>query len=114
MKENRGARIRMDIELEGPVVIVPRNEQSEERLEADLGTLVVSNRFKYAKHLLEERNLPVDGISDNPDFPAVIDCMKVELQRLKVTRLVESDVLVWLLTILLALITDFQLYTLMI
>ena len=86
MKENRGARVRLDIELDGPLIIVPRNDQSDERLEANLGTLVVSNRFKYAKHLLEDKHISVEDISDNPDFPAVIDCMKVELQMLKVTR----------------------------
>jgi vacuolar protein sorting-associated protein 13A/C len=86
MKENSGARVRLDIELDGPLIIVPRNAQSDEHLEANLGTLVISNQFKYAKHLLDNKQAFLESTIDNPDYLAVIDCMTVELQMLKVTR----------------------------
>ncbi|XP_062515201.1 intermembrane lipid transfer protein VPS13C-like isoform X4 [Corticium candelabrum] len=86
LKENSGARIKLDITANGPVIVIPRNDMSDERLEADLGKLIVSNCFKYANDLLKEKDLPTDDVVDNPDFPAVVDCMTVQLMKLKLTR----------------------------
>ncbi len=60
------ARVRLDVTLKAPVIIVPRNASSLECLVVDLGLITVRNRFRL--------------VSDRPGHPtAYTDHMQLQL-----------------------------------
>lgn len=66
-------RILLDIELNAPILFIPRNERSEHSLLADLGRLSIKNKFKKhdVKHL---------------SATAILDTMNITLTNMKLSR----------------------------
>jgi len=73
---SRASRLSLDVKLKAPVIIIPQNSQSSNAVVVDLGQLNVSN----ALELTGGEKKSADGL------PPVLDLMKVELQKLMLSR----------------------------
>jgi vacuolar protein sorting-associated protein 13A/C len=71
----KAPRIKLDINLKAPVIIVPQKSTSDNALVVDLGHLSVKNKF----------TIPAQK-KTNDGMPAVLDHMVVQLQELKLSR----------------------------
>ncbi|ELU14385.1 hypothetical protein CAPTEDRAFT_224867 [Capitella teleta] len=76
----KAPRIKLDINLKAPVIIVPQKSTSDNALVVDLGHLSVKNRFS-----IPGQKMTNDGL------PAVLDHMVVKLQALKLSRALMSS-----------------------
>ena len=73
MKDNINTRIKFDIRLAAPCIIAPRSSCSDERLEANLGRIVLTNRFTHKE-------------SPSSSYKVLVDSLEVNLTRLELTR----------------------------
>jgi len=73
---SRAPRISLQVELNAPVIIIPQNSQSSNAVVVDLGQLNVSN----ALQLTGTGHKSADGL------PPLLDLMKVELDKLMLSR----------------------------
>jgi vacuolar protein sorting-associated protein 13A/C len=74
----QATRIKMDIKIKAPIILVPVHSQSLEAIVIDLGNLKITNLIN---------NLNVKG----DHGPAVIDEMKIELSDVKLSKVVLHD-----------------------
>ncbi len=65
-------RIKVDLSISAPSLIVPQNSQSEHVVHANLGHLEISNSFKTASAISGRK--------------AILDCLNLQLQDVKVSR----------------------------
>ena len=70
----KAARVSLNIHMAAPLIVVPQNSQSLNAVVADLGTLSLMNSFHLA------------GKEDQSGLPAVLDKMRIELTKLKLSR----------------------------
>ena len=72
----KAPRVKLDIHLKAPIIIVPQKSTSANALVVDLGKLTLANKFQ-----------PTEGRSSD-GTPAILDNMKIELAALKISRCV--------------------------
>jgi len=73
---SRASRVSLQVELNAPVIIIPQNSHSSNAVVVDLGQLNVSNGLQ----LTGAGQKSVDGL------PPLLDLMKVELDKLTLSR----------------------------
>ena len=73
MKENVDSRIRLDVNLAAPCIVAPRSSSSDERLEANLGQIIVANHFLHKE-------------SPASTYKVLIDSLNVSLTQLELKR----------------------------
>lgn len=70
----QATRMKINIKIKAPIVIVPVDSQSLEGIAIDLGNLNIGNRITNIE------------VADNDYSPAVIDAMKLELSNVKLSK----------------------------
>ncbi|KAJ8307904.1 hypothetical protein KUTeg_014551 [Tegillarca granosa] len=74
--QEKAPRVRLNINMDAPKIIVPQSSKSQNVLLADFGHLKIQNSFE------------MPGKNSASGFPAVLDLMGINLSDLKVTRAV--------------------------
>lgn len=70
----QATRMKINIKIKAPIVIVPVDSNSLEGIAIDLGNLNIENRITNIE------------VADNDYSPAVIDAMKLELSNVKLSK----------------------------
>lgn len=70
----RSAKVKLDIVLHAPIIVVPQHSQSSNGLLFDLGCLKVNNSFLLKKQRLNDKT------------PVILDKLLVTLTNIKMSR----------------------------
>ena len=90
MKEQSSSRVKLDVTVHAPVVVLPLSATSQRAFIANLGSLAVSNEFCYASEVVRARHGSVanpDGFLSPKRQPAIVDKMTISLTEIQFGRL---------------------------
>lgn len=89
MKEQSSSRVKLDVIIHAPVVVLPLSTPTQCALVANLGSLTVTNVFCLAADVERERHGSVsnpDGFLSPKRQPAIVDKMTITLAKIQFGR----------------------------
>ena len=85
LKEKSSSRIRLILEVQAPVVLIPLSASSSSALILDLGLIKVKNTFILARSLVGE-GLDEARFTSSEGHPAIIDQMNISVSSIQLGR----------------------------
>lgn len=99
LKEQSSSRVRLNVTIHAPVVVLPLSASSQSALVANLGSLTVKNKFLLASEVVKETGSPPpnsDGFLSPKGVPAIVDKMSIILDSIQLGRFVKLCLIILL------------------
>ena len=83
-------RIKLNVTVEAPIIIVPQNSESNNALLLDCGTITVKTNLEILKsyYTREDFKINADLVNDRCSLPPIIEVQKVSLSNMVVSRVI--------------------------
>ena len=89
LKEQSSSRVKLNVTIHAPMVVLPLSTPTQSALVANLGSLTVTNVFCLAADIVRERHGSVsnlDGFLSPTRQPAIVDKMTITLTEIQFGR----------------------------